>query len=127
MTLIPARSRRNGKNIKLKLGDGAEVETIVPRGSLQEQGELRLGLRPESVRVETGDRVTTRAKVELVERLGERTLIYARFANGQTITAEDEGNSRVKIGDDVGIRIDGSAAHIFGADGASHHARAQSL
>jgi multiple sugar transport system ATP-binding protein len=127
MTLIPAQIvDGDGKTITLKLGDGAEVETIVPRGALQEKGELRLGLRPESVRVESGDRATTRAKVELVERLGERTLIYGRFANGQAITAEYEGNSRVKIGDDVGIRIDGSAAHIFGTDGASHHARAPS-
>jgi len=126
MTLIPAeRMEGDGERVRLKLGDGAEVETAVPRADLKGDGELRLGLRPENVRVAAGDKPTTKAKVELVERLGERTLVYARLANGQAIIAEDEGNSRVKIGDEVGIRIDGAAGHIFGADGASHHARAR--
>ena len=126
MTLIPAEPvDETSEKLKLKLGDGAEVETAVPRSGL-EDGELRIGLRPEHVRVAARDKATTTAKVELVERLGERTLIYGRLANGQAITAEDEGNSRVKIGDDVGILIDGSAAHLFGADGASHHSWAKS-
>ena len=126
MTLLPAELvEGRGKHAKLKLGDGAEVESGVPRSALKSGGELRLGLRPENVRVATAANSTTRATVELVERLGERSLIYARLANGQAITAEDEGNSRVKIGDQVGIRIDGSAGHVFGADGASYHARAR--
>jgi multiple sugar transport system ATP-binding protein len=127
MTLIPARiADGKSKNAALKLGDGSEVATAMPRAELEGQGELRLGLRPESVRVATGAKVTTKAKVELVERLGERTLVYARLSDGQSVTAEDSGNSRVKIGDEVGIHIDGSASHIFGADGSSHHARAGS-
>jgi multiple sugar transport system ATP-binding protein len=62
-----------------------------------------------------------KAKVELVERLGERTLVYARLPNGQAITAEDEGDSKVKLGDEVPLKIDGAAAHVFDADGAGHH------
>ena len=60
--------------------------------------------------------------MELVERLGERTLVYGKLSNGQSITAEDEGNCKVKMGDEIGILIDASAGHVFGADGASHHA-----
>jgi multiple sugar transport system ATP-binding protein len=123
MTLLPAEVVEGaGQNARLRLGDGAEVETAVPRSGLDGE-KLRIGLRPENVRVAATDQATTNAKVELVERLGERTLIYARLADGQAITAEDEGNSRVRIGDQVGLRIDGAAAHVFGADGASHHAR----
>ncbi|HEU4705435.1 MAG TPA: ABC transporter ATP-binding protein [Sphingomicrobium sp.] len=122
MTLLPAEPvEGDGERLRLKLGDGAEVETSVPSSAARSNGALRLGLRPENVRVVDGGRATTRAKVELVERLGERTLVYGRLANGQAITAEDEGNSKVKIGDEVGIAIDGAAAHLFGADGASHH------
>jgi multiple sugar transport system ATP-binding protein len=67
---------------------------------------------------------TTVAKVDLVERLGDRTLVYAHLRDGQAITAEDEGISRIKTGDMVGLRIDGAAAHLFGPDGAGHHAEA---
>jgi multiple sugar transport system ATP-binding protein len=72
------------------------------------------------VRVANGD-ASTIGKVDLVERLGERTLVYARLADGQPITAEDEAYSRVKIGDDIPLAIDGAAAHVFGPDGTGYH------
>ncbi len=118
MTLAPASLMEGkGEYAALKLGDGTLVETHVPRTSVP-SSELRIGLRPEAVRV---DRTGAKAKVELVERLGERTLIYASLADGQPITAEDEGNSGIRIGDHVALKIDGTAAHVFDADGAGYH------
>jgi len=87
-------------------------------------GELRLGLRPEAVHVGSSGGAATTAKVDLVERLGERTLVYARLADGQPITAEAEGDSKVKIGDEVPLTIDGSAGHVFGPDGTGYHGSA---
>ncbi len=126
MTLMPVQlvDGRTQK-ARLRLGDGSEVETSVARKSLGSETELRLGLRPENVRVAPAAKATTKIKVELVERLGERTLIYGKLSNGQSITAEDEGNCKIKMGDEIGILIDASAGHVFGADGASHHARAK--
>jgi multiple sugar transport system ATP-binding protein len=119
MTLLPAtHDAGRGKFAKLVLGDGTKVETRVERSALPKDGALRIGLRPEAVRV--GGKGPS-AKVELVERLGERTLVYARLSDGQAITAEDEGDSRVKIGDTVPLAIDGAAAHVFGPDGAGYH------
>jgi multiple sugar transport system ATP-binding protein len=120
MTLAPASLMDgNDEFAALKLGDGTVVKSRVPRSTLPERGELRIGLRPEAVRVAAkGD---TKAKVELVERLGERTLIYARLSDGQPIIGEDAGDSRVKIGDAVPLKIDGAAAHIFDARGEGYH------
>jgi multiple sugar transport system ATP-binding protein len=70
-------------------------------------------------------RGAAKAKVELVERLGDRSVIYARLADGQAITAEDSGASHVRMGDEVALAIDGSAAYVFGPDGAGYH-RAES-
>jgi len=119
MTLLPARLVGEGEFASLQLGDGSTVQTRVPRAGLP-SGDLRLGVRPEAARVSTAD-ATTKAKVDLVERLGERTLIYARLSDAQPITAEDEAYSRVAIGDEVSIAIDGGAAHVFGPDGAGYH------
>jgi multiple sugar transport system ATP-binding protein len=125
MTLAPAELvPSGGEYASVRLGDGAQVDTRVPRAGLPASGPLQLGLRPETVRVANGGAGTTSGKVELVERLGERTLVYARLADGLAITAEDEGNSRVRMGDTVALRIDGAAAHLFGPDGAGHHAEA---
>src|SRR5205085_3203874 len=78
MTLLPAELVEGAAGTTtVKLGDGSLVETAVPREGLPD-GDLRLGLRPENVRVGGRDRAATMARVELVERLGERTLIYAR-------------------------------------------------
>jgi multiple sugar transport system ATP-binding protein len=119
MTLVPATLIDGGEFAQVKLGDGSTLQTRVPRAALP-AGELRLGLRPEAVRVAEGA-ATTSCKVDLVERLGERTLVYARLADGQPVTAEDEAYSRVKVGDEVPLAIDGAAAHVFGPDGTGYH------
>ena len=121
MTLAPARQVEGGEFATLQLGDGSVVETRVPAGQLPVSGDLRLGLRPEAVRVGGRANATVTAKVELVERLGERTLVYARLADGLAITADDEGDSKVKMGDEVPLSIDGGAAHVFGPDGSGYH------
>jgi multiple sugar transport system ATP-binding protein len=123
MTLVPAELVEGGEFASVKLGDGSVVLTQVPRQGLP-SGQLRLGLRPEAIRVSEGG-ATTRAKVDLVERLGERTLIYARLTDGQPITAEDSAYSSAKLGDEVPLAIDGGSAHLFGPDGAGYHRSAE--
>jgi multiple sugar transport system ATP-binding protein len=123
MTLAPAAlADGEGAFARVRLGNGAEVETRVPRSALPSDGALHVGLRPEMVTVTAPGAGTADAEVVLLERLGERTLVYGRLADGQEITAEDKGDSRLKVGETVGIRIDGAAAHLFGPDGAGHHA-----
>ncbi|MGZ2410729.1 multiple sugar transport system ATP-binding protein [Sphingomonas sp. F9_3S_D5_B_2] len=121
MTLAPAQLLDGGESATLRLGDGSQVQTPLTRDVLPATAELRLGLRPEAVHVGGGGAATTKAKVELVERLGERTLVYGRLSDGQAITAEAEGDSAVKIGDEVPLTIDGEAAHVFGPDGTGYH------
>lgn len=120
MTLAATTLVGDGPLAAVKLGDGSLIATKVPREEVS-SGELRVGLRPEAVRVVDAD-ATTRAKVDLVERLGERTLVYARLVDGQAITAEDSASSNVKLGDEVGLAIDGESAHLFDPDGTGHHA-----
>jgi multiple sugar transport system ATP-binding protein len=119
MSLIDGTLVDSGEFAILKIGDGRLIETNVRRNDLPGGVEFRLGLRPEAVRV--CGAAHEKAKVELVERLGERTLLYARLADGQPITAEDAGYSLAKIGDEVALRIDGAAAHIFDANGVAYH------
>jgi multiple sugar transport system ATP-binding protein len=121
MTLLPAQMVEGGEHAAVKLGDGTVVDTRVPRAALPQWNNLRLGLRPEAVRVGKRGKGLAKATVELVERLGERTLLYARLADGQPVTAEDEGDSRIAIGDEVALKIDGSSAHIFDSDGKGYH------
>jgi multiple sugar transport system ATP-binding protein len=125
MALAPATLvEGEGSHARVRLGCGAEVETRVPRAGLAKGDALQLGLRPEMVAVAAPGGGTADAEVVLLERLGERTLVYARLSDGQEIIADDKGDSRLKVGDTVGLSIDGGAAHLFGSDGAGHHAEA---
>ncbi|HVF82737.1 MAG TPA: ABC transporter ATP-binding protein [Sphingomicrobium sp.] len=121
MTIIPATLADGGAMAAVTLGDGATVQTEVPRAALKPGEAVELGLRPETVRVCRDSEGTTRGTVQLVERLGERSLVYARLTDGSAITAEDEGTTAAKVGDEVGLRIDGAAAHLFGPDGTGYH------
>ena len=121
MNLLPAELVGDGPQARVRLPDGAEVDTRVAQAGLP-TGRIELGLRPEHVVVTAPGPGTTDAKVELVERLGERTLVYAKLRSGDEITGEDEGASRVRTGDTVGLRIRGDHAHLFDAGGNGHHA-----
>ncbi len=121
MTLLAAELIAGGDCARLKIGDGTIIETAIARDRLPKDTTLRLGLRPEAVRVGARGSASSEAKVELVERLGERTIVYARLADGQAITAEDDGDSEVKLGDPVSLSIDGAAAHVFDSQGKGYH------
>jgi multiple sugar transport system ATP-binding protein len=64
------------------------------------------------------------AKVDVIERLGERTLIYAMLKDGSTIVYDEPGDARVRIGDAVQVAIDGGHAHLFDQAGRAYLAMA---
>ncbi|GAA4027852.1 sn-glycerol-3-phosphate ABC transporter ATP-binding protein UgpC [Sphingomonas rosea] len=118
MTMLPVRLADGGEHASVTLGTGARIDTRVPRAALPAGSAFDLGLRPEHVRV-AADGVE--AEVLLVERLGERSLVYASLADGSAITAEADGTTELKQGDRVRLAIDGQAAHLFGPDGTGYH------
>ena len=121
MTLAPAVMLSGGPFARVRLGEGAEVQTRVARNGFADDTPVQLGLRPEHVGVVPPGAGDVDAETVLVERLGERTLVYARLADGLEVTAQDEGRSAVRMGDRIGLKVDGGAAHLFGPDGTGHH------
>lgn len=120
MTIAPATIVDGDGAATVKLGDGTVVQTDVPRDGLPAEN-VSLGLRPEHVRVVKSGKPDTVAEIELVERLGERSIIYGRLKDGLAITGEDIGMTDVRVGDEVPLSIDGDRAHLFGPDGAGYH------
>jgi multiple sugar transport system ATP-binding protein len=123
MTIAPATLLPGDAFARVRLGNGAEITTRIAADQLP-SGPIEIGLRPEYVRVTAQGDGACDARVLLVERLGERTLVYAELADGTAITAEDEGASRIAVGQTVGLEIDGAAAHLFDADGQGYHSEA---
>ena len=62
------------------------------------------------------------ATVDVVEHLGERTLVYARLGDGAPLVYQDDGDSPVRVGDGVTLSLRRGFVHLFDASGRAHHA-----
>jgi multiple sugar transport system ATP-binding protein len=123
MTMLSVTlEQQSGAHAVVRLNDGTMIPTQVARAGLDGEDGLQLGLRPECVAITPPGAGSVDAEAIIVERLGDRTLVYARLSDGAEITAVDRGDSAVRMGDRVGLLIDGRSAHLFSNDGTGHHA-----
>jgi multiple sugar transport system ATP-binding protein len=126
MAMLPAVVAANETGrARVRLPGGAEVVTAVCADGLETGQPVELGLRPEHVVLAEPGAPGLTATVDLVERLGDRTFIYARLAEDVEVIAHAPGFSDVRPGDAVTVAIDADAAHIFVADGTAHHPEAR--
>jgi len=119
MNILPVSLSGSNDAMHARLPDGSLVAL---RGAPEGTEWRELGVRPEALTViaEGGD---TSGRVSIVERLGERTLVHVRLADGTHVIAQDRGLSTVQPGDEVHLRFDSSAFHLFAEDGSAWHAR----
>ena len=96
------------------------VTTTVPFTDIPKD-KLTFGIRAEAARISREGQGVT-GVVDVVERLGERTLVYVSRPDGTPLIAEDEGVSAVEPGQTVHIAIDGGAGIIFDEPGKAYHA-----
>ncbi len=124
MTMLPVTLVQDAGTYAItRLSDGTTVETRVSRSELLGNDGFQLGLRPECVTIAPMPEAPVKAEAVLVERLGDRTLVYAKLSDGAEIIAVDRGDSAIRMGDAVGLQIDGHTAHLFDSDGTGYHAR----
>jgi multiple sugar transport system ATP-binding protein len=111
---------QGGERSKVRLGNGVEFDIDIAHAG---SGAYELGIRPEAVlALSEGGQETTTAKAGVVERLGERTLVYCTLDDGTELIAQAEGRSTVQPGDTVKLRFDLSAVHLFDQQGKAYHA-----
>ena len=112
MNLLPVTLSGQGDRAAARLGDGAVVPLpFAPKG----EGPWELGIRPEALTVVAEGQTTATATV--VERLGDRTLVYAKLSDGLQVIAQDGGKSTVKAGDSIGLCFDTAELHLFDGQG----------
>ena len=114
------RATADGDYFAASLPDGARVRTRVPLASLDARMSLKLGVRAENISTSAPQAGDTRGTVSFVERLGDRTLLYVKLADGTTVVAQADGMSRISIGETVGLSFDVGAIHLFSEQRAYH-------
>jgi multiple sugar transport system ATP-binding protein len=118
MNILRVSLSGSGDAMHAQLADGSLVRL---NGADRSTDWQELGVRPEALTVvaEGGETSGTAA---VVERLGERTLVHVRMADGTQVTAQDRGLSTIEPGAAVRLKFDTSALHLFAADGSTWHA-----
>ncbi|MEI9994368.1 MAG: sn-glycerol-3-phosphate ABC transporter ATP-binding protein UgpC [Rhizomicrobium sp.] len=116
MNMLPVTAMpSSGAFQRVALGDGTTVDMTAP--SAPADGPLLLGLRPEAVRLCAAGTGNTDATVSFIEFLGDKTHVFLSLPSGDRIVALEGATAPARQGEAVGVTFDGSAAHLFGADG----------
>ncbi|MBD2463202.1 sn-glycerol-3-phosphate ABC transporter ATP-binding protein UgpC [Oscillatoria sp. FACHB-1407] len=100
----------------VKLLGGETVSIPVQPTHLTVGDRVTLGIRPEHLRFDRSN-ATVPGEVRVVERLGGETFAYVRLADGDTIVVQTDGDSPVRLHDQVPIHIDGDRCHLFDPQG----------
>jgi multiple sugar transport system ATP-binding protein len=118
MNFLPVTMSGEGDRLRARLADGSLV--TLPAGIPSDAGPTELGIRPEDLTVvsEGGE---TEGTATVIERLGDRTLVHLRLADGTPAIAQDRGLSTVAPGGTVRLRFNPAAIHLFAEDGRAWH------
>jgi multiple sugar transport system ATP-binding protein len=124
MNILPVRRAAHSAELqRVVLGQDTDIETLIPASATASAGDLRLGIRPEAIRLTPAGAGQARAQIEFVEFLGDKTHVHLTLPNADRLTALGEPGFAARPGDVVGVGFDRAALHLFGADGRNCRAR----
>ena len=87
-------------------------------GGFKPDDKITFGIRPEHMGLtETAGVKLADVRVDLIEHLGDQTMLYASTQGGQALTIALDGQQHLTHGSTVTAYVDPSKYHAFGADG----------
>jgi multiple sugar transport system ATP-binding protein len=118
MNILPARvaARQNG-GVEVTTAGEVSTRVQVAPDTLVPGEEVKLGVRPENMRLAAPDAGVFRGEVDVAEALGESHLVHVKLAGGERVIVRGDGDPTVREGEVVGIAFDTADAHLFRADG----------
>ncbi|MCX5513262.1 ABC transporter ATP-binding protein [Kaistia algarum] len=101
--------------------DGCEpvtVRAVIPTSAAGSKGTF--GVRPEDLEIATGDDVIFRGTIDIVEQLGEVTLIYVDVGAPEPIVAKIANDIAVARGEKVALTTERRHLHVFDESGKAY-------
>lgn len=95
----------------------AAAPLSVPVGRAIEPGPVTVGIRPEHLRLARDGAGELSGRVEVLEQLGNSTLLHIGLKNGAQVVAEESGDCQARLGETVWLSIAPAAAHLFDSRG----------
>ncbi|KPP91403.1 MAG: multiple sugar transport system ATP-binding protein [Rhodobacteraceae bacterium HLUCCA08] len=105
--------------VRIALPDGAEAEIPVAGAGVAAGDALTLGIRPDDLTIGGSAGAQLTIVPEVVERLGNQTVIYTATENGTPVCVVGGGFEDVRPGQPCAAGFDPGDAHLFRPDGAA--------
>ncbi|WP_299941881.1 ABC transporter ATP-binding protein [uncultured Nitratireductor sp.] len=108
---------RSSNSLELQIGDGRSFGTGIDGAAADNLQELEIGIRPNCFTVCAADDADIHMNVDVVEHLGDETLIYGTTNDGQSMTVQVGGQIAVHHGEKVNLKIDAERVMVFNPEG----------
>jgi len=121
MNIIPATVTETGATTTVTLTGGKSVTLDVPTAASEKGKTASFGVRPEDLRLATGDDYLFEGEVAIVEALGEVTQLYIEgLVDGEPIIVKIPGIADIHRGQKMRFAADRQKLHLFDAGGHSY-------
>ena len=116
MNMIDGRvTRGDDGGWRFAYADGAVDLARYPFVAMPSEGPATLGIRPEHIEVGAGrpGRQASTGRVAIVEPMGAETIVWTQLA-GKPASIRLDGDSTLRVGDDIAFSFDPARASLFG-------------
>jgi len=121
MNIMPVTVIGTGDATRIKLKDSSEVTVDVATSASDQGKAASFGVRPEDLAIATGDEFLFEGVVDIVEALGEVTLLYVNGpVEEEPVVVKLPGIVDVKKGQTLRFSADKTKLHLFDADGQTY-------
>ncbi len=121
MNTVPCMIEQGGARptVKPETARSVAVEMEIPESAKGSKGTF--GVRPEDLSLTTGDDAIFKGTVDIVENLGEVTLLYVNCGDAEEpIVVKLDGIAPIKKGETVGLTAPPSLLHVFDENGKAY-------
>ncbi len=121
MNIVPVKIAETGDTTRVSLSGGAAVSVPIATASGEKGKPASFGVRPEDLTLTTGDDYLFEGTVDIVEALGEVTLLYLEdLTDGEPLIAKLPGIVDIRKGQKVRLAAEGSKLHLFDGNGKTY-------
>jgi len=121
MNFIEGEIAEVGPPAVLAMPGGAKIRAAVDASGAKPGDKVTLGIRPEHFAEQPMAENSLKAKVLLVEPMGEATLVYMDTPGSKDgLTVRMGPDTQVADGDEVSVGLPEKACHLFAADGKAY-------
>jgi len=107
----------SAKAIEIKFGVARKMAVNCSGTGVKSGNHVEIGIRPENISViESVKKADMTGTVSIIEQLGNSVVIYVDSEIGQLVV-ECGGDTRLKIGNKIGLMFDRKKVHAFNAGG----------